>query len=119
MRIARSVCSTGASRYENSPERPLVTEAHFLSQNAFHQNLMQMRETARASIISPNQNGISSARSTIYSRDGALSDESQAPIMQNAAPKASSGLRNYLTEDNSSDYEDGMMMQTTDRKNRF
>ncbi|KAG9220804.1 hypothetical protein CCMSSC00406_0002596 [Pleurotus cornucopiae] len=92
---------------------------YWREQNAFHQNLMQMRETARASIISPNQNGISSARSTIYSRDGALSDESQAPIMQNAAPKASSGLRNYLTEDNSSDYEDGMMMQTTDRKNRF
>ncbi|KAJ8481514.1 hypothetical protein ONZ45_g15292 [Pleurotus djamor] len=92
---------------------------YWREQHAFHQNLMQMRETARASIISPNQNGLSSARSTIYSRDGALSDESQAPIMQHAAaaPKTSSGLRNYLTEDTSSDYDEGVMMQPTDRKN--
>ena len=67
-----------------------------------------MRETARASIRSlPGNTG--SARSTLYSRDGAIS-EVHAPILANAAPKGS-GLRHYLADDGSSEFEDSMIMQ--------
>ncbi|KAF8891638.1 hypothetical protein BD779DRAFT_1512250 [Infundibulicybe gibba] len=82
---------------------------YWREQNAFHQNLLHMRETARASILSLPGNG-NSVRSTLYSREGAFSDD--APILQNPAPKAS-GLRHYLADDNSSD--EGVMMQP-DRK---
>ncbi|KAJ7262266.1 hypothetical protein B0H12DRAFT_1105041 [Mycena haematopus] len=64
---------------------------YWREQNAFHQNLLQMRQTARASILSLPTNG-NSVRSTIYGRDGMPSDE--APILQHAAPKGS-GLRHY------------------------
>lgn len=77
-------------------------------QNAFHQNLLQMRQTARASILSLPGNG-NSARSTMYSRDGMPSDE--APILQHAAPKGS-GLRHYMADDSS---DEGMMMQPSKR----
>ncbi|KAJ7346526.1 hypothetical protein DFH08DRAFT_779901 [Mycena albidolilacea] len=82
---------------------------YWREQNAFHQNLLQMRQTARASILSLNGN---SARSTMYGRDGLPSDE--APILQHAAPKGS-GLRHYLGDD-SSEYDDGMMMEPTPRR---
>ena len=55
---------------------------------------MQMRETARASVFG-------SQRTTAYSRDG-TSDESHAPMLQNAAAHAASkgsGLRYYVSED--------------------
>lgn len=45
----------------------------------------------------------------MYGRDGLPSDE--APILQHAAPKGS-GLRHYLGDD-SSEYDDGMMMEPT------
>lgn len=65
-----------------------------------------MRETARASVLALPGNG-NSARSTMYSRDGAYSDE--VPILHNPAPK-SSGLRNYLADDGSSEFDDSLMM---------
>jgi len=80
---------------------------YWREQNAFHRNLLQMRETARASILSLPGNG-NSVRSTVYSRDGAFSED--APILQNAAPKAS-GLRHYLSDDVSSEYDEGLLMQ--------
>ena len=84
-------------------------------QNAFHQNLLQMRETARASIRSlPGNTG--SARSTLYSRDGVMSEA--APILSNAAPKGS-GLRHYLADDGSSEFEDGISMQPTRVNSHF
>ncbi|KAJ7084299.1 hypothetical protein B0H15DRAFT_848562 [Mycena belliarum] len=88
---------------------------YWREQNAFHQNLLQMRQTARASILSPG-NG-NSPRSTMYGRDGMHSDE--APILQHAAPKGS-GLRHYMGDD-SSEYDEGMMMQPSKRgdDNRF
>ncbi|TFK44656.1 hypothetical protein BDQ12DRAFT_673342 [Crucibulum laeve] len=87
---------------------------YWREQNAFHQNLQQMRETARASILSlPNNNG-GSARSTMYSREN--SDEMNTPILQNAAPK-SSGLRHYMGDDGSSDYDDGVVMQSGRKNN--
>lgn len=73
---------------------------YWREQNAFHQNLMQMRETARASILSLPQNGGSQG---IDYRDP--SDESQSPILQSTGPKAS-GLRNYLADG----FEDTFMM---------
>ncbi|KAL0956045.1 hypothetical protein HGRIS_002217 [Hohenbuehelia grisea] len=91
---------------------------YWREQHAFHQNLTQMREAARASILALPQNGSSSARSTLYGRDGALSDESQAPILQHAATKAS-GLRHYMSDDNSSEYDDGLGMQNRKVGNRF
>ena len=57
---------------------------------------MQMRDTARASLLSlptgANTGGTNSARSTLYSRDGFASDESHAPMLQ-ASGKGGSGLR--------------------------
>lgn len=54
-----------------------------------------MRDTARASLLSlplgANTNGTNSARSTLYSREGA-SEESNLPMLQNAGAKGS-GLR--------------------------
>lgn len=70
-------------------------------QNAFRQNILQMRDTARASIFSSGAAG--SPRSTMYSRDGG--DDSQAPLVQHAAPTKSSGLRHYVSDDGS--YEQG------------
>ncbi|KAF8070223.1 hypothetical protein FPV67DRAFT_1668101 [Lyophyllum atratum] len=91
---------------------------YWREQNAFHQNLLQMRETARASILSLPGNG-NSPRSTMYSRDGAYTDDAQAPILANAAPKAS-GLRHYLADDGSSEFDDGLMMQGRQgHENRF
>jgi hypothetical protein len=58
---------------------------YWREQNAFHQNLLQMRQTAH-----------------------------EAPILQHAAPKGS-GLRHYLGDD-SSEYDDGMMMEPTSRQ---
>jgi hypothetical protein len=46
----------------------------------------------------------------MYSRDGAFSDDAHAPILQNAVPKAS-GLRHYLSDDGSSEYDEALMMQ--------
>ncbi|KAJ7647414.1 hypothetical protein FB45DRAFT_893377 [Roridomyces roridus] len=84
---------------------------YWREQNAFHQNLLQMRQTARASLLSLPNNG-NSARSTMYSRDGMHSDE--MPILQHAAPKAS-GLRHYMGDDSS---DEGVMMQPK-RDGRF
>ena len=63
-----------------------------------------MRDTARASLLSlplgANTNGTNSARSTLYSRDGVSSEDSNLPMLQNAGPKGS-GLRHqqYSEED--------------------
>ncbi|KAJ7594785.1 hypothetical protein C8J56DRAFT_821765 [Mycena floridula] len=74
---------------------------YWREQNAFHQNLLQMRDTARASILSlpGHQSNLS---------DGGMSDESHAPMLQNAAPKAS-GLR--YTADDASSIDESLMMQ--------
>lgn len=52
----------------------------------------------------------------MYSRDGALSDET--PILQNAAAPPKSGLRNYLADD-SSEYEGMMMQPSKNHEGRF
>lgn len=64
---------------------------YWREQNAFHQNLMQMRDAARASIMSLPNNG--SPRSDFRE----LSDDSNIP--------KASGLRNYYGDD-SSDFDE-------------
>jgi len=80
---------------------------YWREQNAFRQNIMQMRETARASIFTSPNGG--SRRSTLYSREGINTEDSQAPMLQHAAPKAS-GLRHYVSDDGSYE-DDGLVMQ--------
>jgi heme/copper-type cytochrome/quinol oxidase subunit 2 len=77
-------------------------------QNAFHQSLLQMRQTARASILSLPGNG-NSGHNSMYA--------DEQPILQHAAPKGS-GLRHYVGDD-SSEYDEGMMQHTKQHDNRF
>ncbi|KAI0268672.1 hypothetical protein BC834DRAFT_968128 [Gloeopeniophorella convolvens] len=75
---------------------------YWREQNAFRQNIMQMHETARASIFSTPGSG--SRRSQLY---GVTTEDSQVPMLQHAAPPPkSSGLRHYVAEDTAS-YEGG------------
>ncbi|KAI6121530.1 hypothetical protein F5141DRAFT_1186736 [Pisolithus sp. B1] len=73
-------------------------EQYWREQNAFRQNILQMRETARTSILSlPGHN---SNRNTMYSRAAsATSDDSSLPILQQQSPYGASGLRNYVIDD--------------------
>jgi len=99
MPSVRSVRSTGESRY--GLDFSSLPAADYL-QNAFHQNLTQMRETARAFILSlPQGKGE-------YSRD--FGDE------QHQGPK-SSGLRHYVGDD--SDADDGLVMNQGPKGGRF
>ncbi|KAH8828318.1 hypothetical protein DL96DRAFT_1602678 [Flagelloscypha sp. PMI_526] len=59
---------------------------YWREQNAFHQNLQQMREAARASILSLPNNG-NSARSSY------ITDESHAGLLHNAQQPKGSSLR--------------------------
>lgn len=75
---------------------------YWREQNAFRQNILQMRDTARTSILSLPGHG--SSRNTMYSRVGE-SDESSTPMLQQHSPYNASGLRNYVVDDGSG-YED-------------
>ena len=66
-------------------------------QNAFRQNILQMHETAQASIFHP---GSSSRRSAQF---GTTTEDSHAPILQYDV--AGAGLGNWGTDEGS--YEDG------------
>jgi len=76
---------------------------YWREQKAFRDNILQMRDTANE-ILATNP---SSRRSTIYSREGAGSSESQASILPHGAAK-SSGLRHYMS-DESSEFDDSLM----------
>lgn len=86
-------------------------------QNAFRQNIMNMRQSARDSILSLPRNG--SNRSTMYSHDG-TEEGSQSPNIGNihAATKAS-GLRQQYYDDNSTEYDDGMPAGGQGQDGRF
>ena len=91
---------------------------YWREQNAFRQNIMQMQESARASIFSATPHG--SRRSTMF---GVTTEDSQAPMLQNAEPKGS-GLRYYVGEDgesyeNENDTAENEQYSFTDRKNAF
>ncbi|KAI0051223.1 hypothetical protein FA95DRAFT_354626 [Auriscalpium vulgare] len=84
---------------------------YWREQNAFRQNILQMRETARASVFgSPDG---ASRRGTLF---GVATEDSAMPMLTNAAPKGS-GLRYYVGEDGSASYENDtenelLVMQT-------
>lgn len=83
---------------------------------------MQMQESAQHSLMSYTPGGGSPRGSTMYSgRDGTQSDDSGAPMLQGTTK--SSGLRYYVSEDNSqidnrSD-EDLMMRRRDHNAGRF
>ena len=70
---------------------------NLLPQNAFRQNIMQMQETARNSLMSFTPGG--SPRSTMYGRDQVQSEDSQVPMLH--AASKSSALRYYVSDDGS------------------
>jgi len=90
---------------------------YWREQTAFRQNILQMRETARHSILSHGQNsfGTASARSsTLYGpRDG--SDDSHAPILQYPAGK-SSNLRKPMADEDDASSTYGMPQTQVDYK---
>ncbi|OCB90650.1 hypothetical protein A7U60_g2085 [Sanghuangporus baumii] len=96
-----------AKQRDNEREKRLQ---YWREQNAFRQNIMQMRDTARASLLSlPNGasgSGSNSARSTLYSRDGG-SDESNMPILQNSGTKGSGLRHQQYTKSMEGDEYDG------------
>ncbi|EIW62480.1 uncharacterized protein TRAVEDRAFT_113902 [Trametes versicolor FP-101664 SS1] len=70
---------------------------YWREQNAFRQNIMQMQETARNSLMNFDTPG-TSPRSTMYGRDQQTED-SQAPMLHQASK--SSALRYYVSDDGS------------------
>ncbi|OCH85676.1 hypothetical protein OBBRIDRAFT_762638 [Obba rivulosa] len=80
---------------------------YWREQNAFRQHIMQMQETARNSLLYYTTPGNNSPRSTMYSRDGAGSDDSHMPMLH-AASKAS-GLRYHISDEDGS--SESLVMQ--------
>jgi len=67
---------------------------YWREQNAFRQNIMQMRETARSSILSYSRDGTASNRS---SRIGLSTEDSQIPMLSGRGNPSS--LRNQISDD--------------------
>ncbi|KAJ4468219.1 hypothetical protein J3R30DRAFT_3560244 [Lentinula aciculospora] len=86
---------------------------YWREQNAFHQNLSQMREAARTSIMSIPGIG-NSTRSTVYGGDN--SDDSHTPMLQSiSGPQRTSGLRNHVSDDGNivDDYDENFITHPT------
>lgn len=101
-------------------------ETHLYAlQNAFRQNIMQMQETARMSLMSLPLPGNASQRTSLYSRDGINSEDSQVPMLH--AASKSSALRNYVSDADVGDdgygneSQESIMVNRGDRRdmNRF
>lgn len=88
---------------------------YWREQNAFRQNIMQMQETARHSVMTMPQGGNASPRSTMY---GVNSEDSQLPML---TAQKGSALRNQFSDDGFDGSEESIMIQQVDRKdpNRF
>ena len=84
---------------------------YWREQNAFRQNILQMQETARHSLMSLPPN---SARSTVYSREGVGSEDSQMPMLQ--VTSKTSALRHELSEDGFDISEESIVIQRVERK---
>ena len=78
---------------------------------------MNMRQSARDSILSLPKNGMSN-RGSMYSHDGIMSDDSQAPMMAHQAVK-SSGLRQQYYDDDTTGYDDQITMPARHQDGRF
>jgi hypothetical protein len=87
---------------------------YWREQTAFRQNIMNMRQSARDSILSLPKN---SNRGSMYSHDGLLSDDSQAPMMAHQAVR-SSGLRQQYYDDDSA-HDDQITMPVRLPDGRF
>lgn len=85
--------------------------AYWREQNAFRQNILQMRDTAHASMLSlpngANTNGSNSARSTLYSQTGLASEDSNMPILQNSGGRGSNLRHQNYAESEASDIDTG------------
>jgi len=81
---------------------------YWREQNAFRQNIMQMQETARNSLMSlpMGPGGGNSQRNSMYG-----SDESQTPL---TARGKSSGLRHYVSEDGFYEQDDDALRDRKD-----
>ncbi|KZT26779.1 hypothetical protein NEOLEDRAFT_1177359 [Neolentinus lepideus HHB14362 ss-1] len=90
---------------------------YWREQNAFRQNIMQLRDTTRNSMLSMPQTRNDSPRSTIYSRDG-NSEDSQLPML-NAANKSSNLRHDYSDDGFADDDDEGINMQPRQTDNRF
>ncbi len=87
--------STGASRYvPGGLTSPVTSHRASPPQNAFRQNIMQMQETARHSLMSFNTPGGSPRSSQMIP-----SEDSGAPMTHGA--NKSSALRYYVSDDGS------------------
>lgn len=89
---------------------------YWREQNAFRQNIIQMQESARHSLMSLSGGGQGSPRSTLYSREGAHSEDSQLPML-NPTSK-SSALRNHFSDDgfDADAGDESIMVQRGERK---
>ena len=89
---------------------------YWREQNTFRQNILQLRETARTSVLSLplGATNSDSARSTLYSRAEISSDESQAPMLHNPQPKTSN-LRYHRSD--YSDRDDDLGEVVEEREN--
>lgn len=84
---------------------------YWREQNAFRQNIIQMQETARSSLMSlPTGATGGSPRSTLY---GVNSEDSQVPL---TAQSKTSALRHQFSDDGLDGGEDSIMIQRVDRK---
>ena len=84
---------------------------YWREQNAFRQNIMQMQESARHSLMSLGAGG--SPRSTIYGRDGVQSESSQMPML--GASSKTSALRHEFSDDGFDASEDSLVIKRSDR----
>ena len=87
---------------------------YWREQNAFRQNILQMQETARHSLMSLPLSGNHSPRSTVYSREGAQSEDSQMPML--APQSKTSALRHQFSDDGFDASEESIVIQRVDRK---
>jgi hypothetical protein len=103
-------------RRERDAEREKRIQ-YWREQHAFRQNIAQMRSTAHNSILSLNQ----SNRSTMYSREGLHSEDSQLPMLQAGHGKGNSGLRHATAYSDDGNYSDeGITMEPAQHhNNRF
>ena len=87
---------------------------YWREQNAFRQNIMQMQESARHSIMSLSGAATGgSPRSTLYSRDGVQTEDSQMPML-NTTSKAS-GLRHQFSDDGFDGSDESLVIKRADR----
>ncbi|KAI0812338.1 hypothetical protein BC629DRAFT_1472226 [Irpex lacteus] len=90
---------------------------YWREQNAFRQNIMQMQESARHSLMSLGASGQGSPRSTLYGREGVQSEDSQIPML--GGTSKSSALRHQFSDDGFDASEESLVTKRVDRGDKF